>query len=244
MNIAKKLLTCALIFSSVSSFAAADADAENRGFLEKAGRLFSGSDWDKNGELVPGEVAKTLGVYAAIAGFASYAVYKIVQTIKERAEQAKQIAFLKPKFEKFVANYQQLLEEAVRIAQTSLEGKPVKNALYSLLLAQKKQGGHEYIEIISEKMGEDIGAILEKFVKDFDAVVATPAGNKQDRLMAALTNLGAFMDWVFTGQFNGAQIPAAEPVAKSVVKAEPTSNQLATKEKAARAPRKALRSKR
>lgn len=244
MNIAKKLLTCALIFSSANNVVAADADAENRGFLEKAGRLFSGSDWDKNGELVPGEVAKTLGVYAAIAGVASYAVYKIVQTVKERAEQAKEIAVIKPKFEKFAANYQQLLEEAVLVTQASLAGKPVKNTLHVFYLAQKKQNSYELLDMISAHIGKDISSVIEEFVKDFDAVVATPAGNKQDRLMAALTNLGAFMEWVFTGQFNWVQIPAAEPVAKSVVKTEPTSNQLATKEKAARAPRKASRSKR
>ena len=239
MNIANKLVTCALIFSSVNSFAAADADAiPTPGFFEKAGNLFSRKDWYKGEELNSLEVAKTLGAYAAIAGVASYAVYKIVQTVKERAQEAKLIAFIKPKFEKFVGNYQQLLKEAVQMAQASLEGKPVQNTLHALLLAQKKQNGHEYIAIISEKTGEDIGAVIEKFVKDFDAVVATPAANKQDRLMAALTNLGAFMDWVFTGQFNGVQIPAASPVAAKSVTPEPS-----VKDKSARAPKKASRSR-
>jgi len=241
VNIANKLVTCALIFSSVNSFAAAGADAvPTPGFFKKAGNVLTRSNWYLDGDLDLDsvEVAKTLGAYAAIAGVASYAVYKIVQTVKERTQEAKLIAFIKPKFEKFVGNYQQLLKEAVQMAQASLEGKPVQNTLHALLVAQKKQNGYEYIEIISGKAGEDFGAVIEKFVKDFDAVVATPAGNKQDRLMAALTNLGAFMDWVFTGQFNGVQIPAAESVAAKSVTPEP-----ATKEKSARAPKKASRSR-
>lgn len=215
MNTLKKILVGALILSSGSNLLAANANiAPERvpGFFENIKNVLTCRNWDtdKYG------AAKTISAYAIIAGIASAAIYKIVSIIKEEAEQEKKIELIKAKFEKFVAAYRQLLEKASHMAEASLEGKPVKETLYAMYVAQKNQNRHEFLDMITAHLGQDISMVTEKFVKDFDEVIATPAGNKKDRIMAAITNLAEFMKWLLSGEFKGVQVPAAEPVVQSV----------------------------
>ncbi len=206
MNLTKQIFACGLLLSVVPA-QAMENQAPQPGFFDKARDAFLARNWGKGNE----HIAYSVGLWTALGGVASFGVYKIAQAMDSYQERKEQEGILRAQGEKFMNNYEQLCTQAA-IKAGLIEGTLITPTLHEFFIAQRNTGAFEMLDYVSAQIGRDLSLIVEKFVKDFDEAVKTPASNKDERMQVALYNLAGFIDWLTTGQFQFVEMPEVASV--------------------------------